>query len=77
MALRKLLILRRPPFETPPAAAPQDKAAVSRDAPKLNPGTRRFAQGCGVEDHSSFNPHGRFCCRFAAGAAIGNNRFNS
>ena len=55
------------PFETPPAAAPQDKAAVSKDTRQLNPGTRRFAQGCGVEDRSSFNLHGRvllqICCR--------------
>jgi hypothetical protein len=29
---KKCLILRKPPFETPPAAAPQDKAAVSNDA---------------------------------------------
>jgi hypothetical protein len=28
----KFLILRGRPFETPPAAAPQDKAAVSKDA---------------------------------------------
>jgi hypothetical protein len=27
---KNALILRRPPFETPPAAAPQDKAAVSK-----------------------------------------------
>ena len=26
---------------------------------------------------SVFNQHGRCCCRFAAGAAIGNNRCNS
>ena len=32
MALTKLLILRRPPFETLPVATPQDKAAVSKDA---------------------------------------------
>ena len=32
MALRNVLILRKPPFETPFAAAPQDKAAVSKDA---------------------------------------------
>jgi hypothetical protein len=32
MALRSDLILRKPPFETPPAAAPQNKAAVSKDA---------------------------------------------
>jgi hypothetical protein len=31
MELRKILILRKPPFETPPAAAPQDEAAVSKD----------------------------------------------
>jgi hypothetical protein len=24
-----------------------------------------------------FNQYGSFCCRFAAGTAIGNNRFNS
>ena len=32
MALRKSLILRKPPFETPLEAAPQDKAAVAKDA---------------------------------------------
>jgi hypothetical protein len=32
--------------------------------------------GCGVEERYDFNQDGRFCYRFAAGAAIGNNRFN-
>ena len=28
-------------------------------------------------NYEYFNQDGRFCCRFAAGAAIGNNWFNS
>ena len=60
-------------FTTPPIeGARAGKSCGPRPAPEK----RHGATGCGVEDRLSFNPHGRFCCRFAAGAAIGNNRFN-
>jgi len=35
------------------------------------------AAGTAATPDWSFNQCGSFCCRFAAGAAIGKNRFNS
>ena len=61
--MKKLAIMRKPMIAI--SSGPRRRAGHSDAA-----GTDRSTG-------SRFNQYERFCCRFAVGAAIGNNRFNS